>query len=1068
MRPARNRFVRHSALISLLLAGLVFYAPPSPLARATSGDSPYTVPLVVDVNPDPNIVETTLIADEADIDIGGGITAHAMAFNGTVPGPEFRLTPGQRVIVHFENHLDSEETGIHWHGIELSNASDGTPLTQNQVPPGGSYLYDFIAPREGIYWYHPHHHASTNQVFKGLYGAIIITDPNEAALIADGTLPGAADTLTLALSDVTVCKAPGTNDAATYNPALPWVGGGALPAQAGPFPTTLCDTPVDSHGDPIVDGSSNPIPLNAGDIPNIQMHGPRTNEGQVVLTNGMNVGGRGGDPSAPGALAGDAILYDVHPGQGLRLQIGDTATTRFFRLRLTDSAGVQIPLIRVGGEGGLLDDAVVDGTQPAGYDFKFPSGEILLDPGDRTDVVAAFPSSATGVATLWTEDFQRTGGGDGQGGWTRTPTVPVAHFNVTGSPVVPAYTIAAGDALRSSTGDPQEVLPAATDTLLNPATFVPPKLGMSAQQIQFTANGAFPSIDGDRGEHDFTLDYTEQLHEASSRYAVLGETLQLTTKNTTAAHHPFHLHGFSIQPLTYTGCPGAVTSFTFVTEFMDNIDIPPGCELTFRLRLDDRPMVDGVTPGGGLGRWMFHCHIFFHHTLGMVSELVVVAADDGNQKPYVDADQPSITANEGDPIAMTGTYADPDGDPTTLSVSAGTIVDNGDGTWSWSHIADGPTTPVFVTITDDHGNKGQTAFFVVSTNIPPTVTIDPDQVTSINEGDTLDVSASFTDPGDDDPYTATIDYGDGSGPHPATVVVTNTTPPQAGTVTGSFQYGDNGSFTVTVTVTDEDGGTGSADFVVTVANVDPDAVIETPEPVVADVSVPVALDGRVTDPGSDDLTSTWNFDDGSPNAVQVSLVNPPLLDPLPSPSVQPRDVQHDVSHPFTMACAYDVTFDAVDDDGGTDSDSILVIITGAPTKLRPDGWWQNQYRGNGKPDFSQAQLLCYLDIARALSTVFDEARPLSTLAQGFDVLFMGGNGGSEVQQLDRQILTAWLNFANGAIEYNQMIDTNKDHVPDTTFANVMAHAEAVRLNPASTAAQLKAQRTLLNQINTGS
>jgi FtsP/CotA-like multicopper oxidase with cupredoxin domain len=37
----------------------------------------------------------------------------------------------------------------------------------------------------------------------------------------------------------------------------------------------------------------------------------------------------------------------------------------------------------------------------------------------------------------------------------------------------------------------------------------------------------------------------------SSRMAVLGQTLELTVTNKTAnAHHPFHLHGFSMQPLT--------------------------------------------------------------------------------------------------------------------------------------------------------------------------------------------------------------------------------------------------------------------------------------------------------------------------------------------------------------------------------------------------------------------------------------------------------------------------------------------------------------------------------------
>ena len=125
------------------------------------------------------------------------------------------LKVGDTVIVHFQNNL-SVGTGIHWHGIELSNGMDGTPFTQNPVPPGGSFLYKFTVTRPGIFWYHPHHDptndTSTNQVFAGMYGEIIVTDPNEAALQASGMLPPAAQTKPIVLSDTTVCKAPGTDD----------------------------------------------------------------------------------------------------------------------------------------------------------------------------------------------------------------------------------------------------------------------------------------------------------------------------------------------------------------------------------------------------------------------------------------------------------------------------------------------------------------------------------------------------------------------------------------------------------------------------------------------------------------------------------------------------------------------------------------------------------------------------------------------------------------------------------------------------------------------------------------
>ena len=86
----------------------------------------------------------------------------------------------------------------------------------NGVPAGGTYLYKFKVTRPGIYWYHPHHHHSTNRVFKGLYGMIVVTDPNEETLADGTTLPSAADTKQIVFSDITVCKAAGPTTPTTY------------------------------------------------------------------------------------------------------------------------------------------------------------------------------------------------------------------------------------------------------------------------------------------------------------------------------------------------------------------------------------------------------------------------------------------------------------------------------------------------------------------------------------------------------------------------------------------------------------------------------------------------------------------------------------------------------------------------------------------------------------------------------------------------------------------------------------------------------------------------------------
>jgi len=103
----------------------------------------------------------------------------AWAYDGTVPGPELLVTQGDRVRVTLVNHLP-DSTSIHWHGIDVPDAMDGVAgITQDAVPAGGRYVYEFIADQVGTYWYHSHQDAS-NQLPRGLYGAIVV-DPKSAS-----------------------------------------------------------------------------------------------------------------------------------------------------------------------------------------------------------------------------------------------------------------------------------------------------------------------------------------------------------------------------------------------------------------------------------------------------------------------------------------------------------------------------------------------------------------------------------------------------------------------------------------------------------------------------------------------------------------------------------------------------------------------------------------------------------------------------------------------------------------------------------------------------------------------
>ncbi|HZL19024.1 MAG TPA: multicopper oxidase domain-containing protein, partial [Polyangia bacterium] len=93
-------------------------------------------------------------------------------------GPTFRVQRGQRVRVHFDNHLP-EPSIVHWHGLQVSQENDGHP--RFAVGPGARYNYDFtVDNRPGTYWYHPHPDRRTGpQVYAGLAGLFLVVDPND-------------------------------------------------------------------------------------------------------------------------------------------------------------------------------------------------------------------------------------------------------------------------------------------------------------------------------------------------------------------------------------------------------------------------------------------------------------------------------------------------------------------------------------------------------------------------------------------------------------------------------------------------------------------------------------------------------------------------------------------------------------------------------------------------------------------------------------------------------------------------------------------------------------------------
>jgi FtsP/CotA-like multicopper oxidase with cupredoxin domain len=102
------------------------------------------------------VKEFHLVAEPVVREMAPGFKAHLWGYNGQSPGPTIEVVEGDRVRLFVTNKL-GELTSIHWHGQRLPNGMDGvTGLNQPGIPPGKTYVYEFVARRPGTFMYHPH------------------------------------------------------------------------------------------------------------------------------------------------------------------------------------------------------------------------------------------------------------------------------------------------------------------------------------------------------------------------------------------------------------------------------------------------------------------------------------------------------------------------------------------------------------------------------------------------------------------------------------------------------------------------------------------------------------------------------------------------------------------------------------------------------------------------------------------------------------------------------------------------------------------------------------------------
>ncbi len=132
------------------------------------------------------VKEFHIIAEPVVREFAPGMVVNCWGYNGTSPGPTIEAVEGDRVRLIVTNKLP-EHTSIHWHGLILPNGMDGVGgLTQPQIAPGETFVYEFTLRQSGTFMYHPHADEMV-QMAMGSMGMFIIhpKNPKEHAVERD-------------------------------------------------------------------------------------------------------------------------------------------------------------------------------------------------------------------------------------------------------------------------------------------------------------------------------------------------------------------------------------------------------------------------------------------------------------------------------------------------------------------------------------------------------------------------------------------------------------------------------------------------------------------------------------------------------------------------------------------------------------------------------------------------------------------------------------------------------------------------------------------------------------------
>lgn len=626
---------------------------------------------------------------------------------------------GEAIETGFFAPADNRQI-VHWHGMELDNESDGTPVTESGIETGEQRLYQYRLYRPGVYWFHPHVLPLLTES-RGMVGRLVVRSYEEDFLSLAGVLP--LTQYVFQLKDSTIANE--FNKDAYRNGTL--FEDFFTPEEVEN--NLMPDIRPDLNGDGVCDRGP-------GDC--------IVKEGEYVFVNGV----------IPTSDDDIPTIY-VPEGRGARVAFINSSTERFYRFRLLldgeeppGASGTPVPaersgrattgqcyagvgqpkfsgadplscdqgliMYRVGGQNGLLDHVRVEGQnelaagEPArAFDTIIRRGEDFIGVSERTEFVVVTkdregnylePGDEMFIWTidyphgLFTPKFDNTIGDGDANNRDIMPRKLVRIKIVENVLGLPPYDLAEGDPLMAHpwVNRPAEDIKTAVLNQLSPVPVgIDPFLGVPFEGLdhgnimlgnQVRDGSRFPAINSNKGDYLGDTFAGDQIPtQGSTRYARTEDVIEFVyANNTGAAHHPFHMHGFSFQPISIhtfqnvdsdnDGINDTVTlnepplHVYDYNEFVDVEVMQPTHALKYRMKMNDRYKIPDETKyswsqllskfpydyhsdwggsgdllgttsaeaGGAHGRWLFHCHILHHARLGMIGDLCIASNADAD------------------------------------------------------------------------------------------------------------------------------------------------------------------------------------------------------------------------------------------------------------------------------------------------------------------------------------------------------------------------------------------------------------------------------------------------------